>query len=179
LALWKISFKDAKVMGWDIDVFQPTHPIARELVESGKIELVQRDAYQFINEVPKDFSVIIDDGPHTLSSQIKALELRNNLDENGILIIEDIGEIGGPEYCFFRLLRALPFKERKYSLNINLSEEKGRWDDAVFIYSRNDKILELLRSRHRNLISSPWQLLTYSLVWRLKNSLRYLISRIS
>lgn len=179
LALWKMTFNDAIVMGWDIDVFQPTHPIAQELVESGKIQLIQRDAYRFINDVPKDLSVIIDDGPHTLPSQIKALDLRNKLSENGILIIEDIGEIGGPRYCFFKLLRALPFKERKYSLNINLSEKKGRWDDAVFVYSRNEEILEILSSRHKKLISSYWQLLAYSFVWRSKLILKSLTLHIS
>lgn len=176
LALWKLLFRDANVIGWDIDISQPTHPVADELINSGSITLVQKDAYQFLEEVPKDFSVIIDDGPHTLESQIKVLELRHNLSEDGILVIEDIGEIGGTKYCFYKLIKALPINERKYSLNINLSEKKGRWDDAVFIYSKNEAILENLRSRHKDYISLYQQLFTHSLIWRIKHTIKSLFS---
>lgn len=176
LALWKILFKNANVTGWDIDLSQPTHPTAKALIDSGEIVLVQKDAYEFLKEVPNGITVIIDDGPHTLDSQIKALQLRHNLEQEGVLIIEDVGEYGGPLYCFFQLLKSMPNKERKYCLNIDLSGKKGRWDDAVFIYSKNSAVLEILRNRHQNRMSSYRQLFVYASIWKLKRRIKSLIS---
>jgi len=176
LALWKILFKNASVTGWDIDILQPTHPTAKKLIEAGEIFLVQKDAYKFLGEVPTGLTIVIDDGPHTLNSQIIALEFRHKLDSEGVLIIEDVGEYGGPQYCFYRLLRSMPSNERKFCLNIDLSEKKGRWDDAVFIYSKNNFVLEALKSRHQNYIRSYRQLMIYALVWKVKRNIKSLIS---
>lgn len=177
LALWKILFGKANVMGWDIDISQPCHPKAQQMIDRNELTLVEVDAYSDQSQVPQNLSIIIDDGPHTLTSQLEVLKLRTNLEENGVLIIEDIGEVGGPQYCFFKLLTSLPVRERKFCLNIDLSGLKGRWDDAVFVYSKNEAVLESLRFRHRNNIHSYRQLLAYSVIWKLKTVVRGQISR--
>ena len=77
----------------------------------------------------KTFDFLLDDGPHTISSQKKFVKLYSPLlSENGILIVEDVREIGGLE----KLEKATPNHLKQYVKTYDLRKNKGRDDDIVF-----------------------------------------------
>ena len=166
IALWKLYFPTASVSGCDIDISQPTHPVAYEMLRNGSIKITECDVYQNIEIIPNDLSLLIDDGPHTIQSQLVALSFRTKLSDKGVLVIEDLGDIGGPVYCFRKLIKSLPREEQKYCLAIDLRSIKQRWDDAVFLYSKDEVLLDSLKLQMGNLILS-------------KLKIRYLIIRYS
>jgi hypothetical protein len=67
---------------------KPLHNLARQMVEQNLIEIKICDAYKL--KLTKKFDLIIDDGPHTLKSQVQALRFIKNLNFNGVFIIEDL-----------------------------------------------------------------------------------------
>jgi demethylmacrocin O-methyltransferase len=86
LKMWKEFFVNGKVEGVDIS--------DRRLVEYIDSEITYHhvDAYeqQFVNSLP-NFDIIIDDGPHTLGSQLAAInQYYPKLKDGGIFVIEDI-----------------------------------------------------------------------------------------
>lgn len=169
LALWKIAFQNCQVSGCDIDIDQPTHPLAAKLINEGKISIAEMNPYLEHSQIPDDMHLIIDDGPHSISSQIKALEFRRHLAADGILIIEDVGDLGGPYFCFPILLRSLPRNERKNCLIIDLTHS-GRWDDAIFMYVPDSKLLKLLKSAlSENVSSTPKIYVTHAILLLKRN----------
>ena len=75
------------------------------------------------------FDFLIDDGPHSLISQEKFVELYSPLlNENGILIIEDVQDISWLE----NLKNKTPEHLQKYIKTYDLRKNKGRYDDIVF-----------------------------------------------
>lgn len=95
LLLWDKYFPSKKILGIDnTDV-----NIINNYVDSECIDIQIKDAYNwdFIDELDMYFDIIIDDGPHSLKSQIFAVEnFTRMLLPGGILFIEDI--IGGTPY---------------------------------------------------------------------------------
>jgi cephalosporin hydroxylase len=87
LCLWKLYSPDSKVVGID-NSKKPLHNLARQLVEQNLIEIKICDAYKL--KLDQKFDLIIDDGPHTLKSQVQALRFIKNLNFNGVFIIEDL-----------------------------------------------------------------------------------------
>jgi len=86
LKMWKEFFVNGKVEGVDIE----DRRISEYIDES--ITYHQSDAYQpaFVEQLPQ-FDIIIDDGPHTLASQLWAITLYHpKLKDGGIFVIEDI-----------------------------------------------------------------------------------------
>jgi tRNA G46 methylase TrmB len=67
LCLWKLYFPNSKVMGID-NSKKSLHNLARQQVERNLIEIKIRDAYRL--KTGAKFDLIIDDGPHTLKSQV-------------------------------------------------------------------------------------------------------------
>ena len=77
----------------------------------------------------KKFDFLLDDGPHSLSSQENFIELYSPLlSENGILIIEDIQDINWLE----KLKNKTPQDLKEYIKTYDLRKNKGRYDDIVF-----------------------------------------------
>jgi len=82
----------------------------------------------------KFFDVIIDDGPHTLDSQIKALELYlPSLKDGGIFIIEDIQQIDHIDTLSDIANSVCNSINVSY---IDLRENKGTYDDILFIVEK-------------------------------------------
>ena len=144
LALWKLNFPSSFVSGCDIDLNQGTHSVAGKLISSGDIHVSEGDAYVDTALIPEQVTLLIDDGPHTIESQLRILSLKHKLSENGILVIEDIGDLGGPIYCFKALLGSVPRSERKKCICLDFSNIGGRWDDAIFVYSNDRKLVREL-----------------------------------
>ena len=92
---------------------------------------------KFKEEVPDGFDVIIDDGPHTLQSQVFAVNSYfPMLKPGGILIIEDIQDSNHLdiltdclEDCYFDNVRT--FDVRRI---------KGRYDDLIWTVTKPDTV---------------------------------------
>lgn len=75
---------------------------------------------------PDGYDIIIDDGPHTLESQIfSAQHYTHLLKQNGSMVIEDI-----PEIFWTNIISGYIPKEFKYK-SIILNELKYRYDDII------------------------------------------------
>lgn len=67
--------------------------------EYDKVKIIYGNGYDknFVNQLP-NFDIIIDDGPHTKQSHMEFLNLyTNKLNDGGVLVIEDVAEIGWTE----------------------------------------------------------------------------------
>ena len=92
---------------------------------------------KFKEEVPNGFDVIIDDGPHTLQSQIFAVNSYfPMLKPGGILIIEDIQDSNHLdiltdclEDCYFDNVRTF-----------DVRRTKGRYDDLIWTVTKPDAV---------------------------------------
>lgn len=126
--LWNKYFENAKeIAGVDINITNQ----AKGLIEQNdKVILENENAYSiiYVNTLfDNNFDYIIDDGPHTLQSQIQFIELYYpKIKKGGKLIIEDIQSKSDLESIEQRL------KELNYKYKIfDLTDNKGRYDDIL------------------------------------------------
>ena len=131
IKLWNDFFVNAKIHGLDII---PIENIWSE-IKNDNIALYNSNAYDdtFFNENFLDknikFDVLIDDGPHTLVSMIKFIQLYSKvMADDGILIIEDIQSVDWIEI----LLCVVPDELKKFIMIYDLRQNKERYDDLVF-----------------------------------------------
>lgn len=92
LKLWSEYFsKDSKIFG--LDNGESSVPVNDDWVKSENVEYIVGDAYT--QETADNFdkiTILIDDGPHSIESHIKLLQLYSSkIEEGGAIIIEDIG----------------------------------------------------------------------------------------
>lgn len=133
IKLWHDFFVNAKVYGLDI---MPKSEVWEEINNVDRIKLyTSTDAYdesfvqrEFIDE-RVFFDVILDDGPHTLESMLKFIELYTPLlTTKGILLIEDVQK---PEWIK-HLADKVPEYLKPYIKVYDLRHNKARYDDIVF-----------------------------------------------
>jgi len=89
--IWDKYFPKANIIVVDIEERNSIENI-KDRVDESRTKIVISDAYSmdFVNSLPM-LDVVNDDGPHTLESQIKCIELYyDKLKPGGIIIIEDI-----------------------------------------------------------------------------------------
>ena len=127
LLMWHDYFPNAEIYGVDINI---TNQAISTVNPTDEIVLERADAYSedYVNKFLNDgFDYIIDDGPHTLWSQIAFIELYyKKIKKGGKLIIEDIQSKSDLEAIEQRL------KELKYKYKIfDLTANKGRYDDII------------------------------------------------
>ena len=95
LKLWSEYFnKNCKIYGLDNLYDKDVHsiPINKEWVSSDNVQYLIGDAYskELSNEI-SNIDILIDDGPHSIDSHIKLLELYlPKMNKGGMLIIEDV-----------------------------------------------------------------------------------------
>lgn len=136
IKLWHDYFANATIYGCDMED-RVTIP---KLKTNDRVFLhLHEDAYtkEYVkrNFENKKFDFLLDDGPHSLESQIKFIELYSPLlSENGILIIEDVRNINSLE----KLKNNTPQHLKQYIKTYDLRNNKGRFDDIVFAI---DKVL--------------------------------------
>ena len=127
-----------------VDNVNCIHPKILDHLDPSRISLLFQDAYSEISAnavsriadsgLPGGIDFIIDDGPHTLQSQIDFLRLYLPLlNKGGIALIEDVQDVqwfasleaeaekAGSEFTFER---------------VDLRHVKGRYDDLVFVVKR-------------------------------------------
>ena len=130
IKLWNDYFPNAIIYGCDVK----DNVKINELKTNKKIflnldENAYRKEYVEKNFKNKKFDFLLDDGPHTLDSQEKFIELYSVLlSENGILIIEDVAKINWLE----NLKNKTPEHLKQYIKTYDLRKNKGRYDDIVF-----------------------------------------------
>jgi hypothetical protein len=138
IKLWHDYFINSTVYGIDI---YPITKINKIIKNKKRIELLTgHDAYNmdFVKKYisGKKYDIMIDDGPHTLESMI--FFIKNYLpllSENGILIIEDIGNM---EWTNILINSIPPEFVNKTSHEIyDLRNIKNRWDDVLLVIEYN------------------------------------------
>lgn len=123
LNLWSKYFDNANIYGVDIGDF---------LLEKNKnlknVNINFFNAYDRNHLLDLKFDILIDDGPHTLNTQITFLNLYlPTLKENGILIIEDMQSLDD-----MKLLDN--YVDKKYTIeHLDLRSIKNRYDDMLYI----------------------------------------------
>jgi predicted O-methyltransferase YrrM len=136
LALWANYFENIEIVGLDIsEIGTPIGPV-KEYIDYTSIQFYCKDAYsqEVADTFNGKFQILIDDGPHSLTSQIRFLELYlNKLDDNGILIIEDI--LFGYRDCY-QLMKSLP-KGNRYLFEIYNFEKIKQDGGFLFVVRHN------------------------------------------
>jgi hypothetical protein len=136
LKLWRDYFTNAKIYGLDII---GRERVLDELLNDPRIVLyTNTNAYDagFVDRTFKEhrFDFMLDDGPHTLESMLKFIELYSGLlTDDGILIIEDVQSMDW--VSFFEI--QTPDHLKKYIKVYDLREIKGRYDDIVFTIDKS------------------------------------------
>jgi hypothetical protein len=131
LKLWKDWFENANIFAIDpckeVDILEE---IVDEINQRKNVKIIKDDAYsESILSIFEDNSLdyIIDDGPHTLDSQIYSL--RNwykKIKSGGKLIIEDIQSLTALNTL------VIEANDLDYEYNVfDLRENKGRYDDII------------------------------------------------
>lgn len=137
IKLWHDFFINADVYGLDI---MPKSEVWEEIKDKQRIHLyTETDAYnddfvqsEFVDKNLK-FDFILDDGPHTLESMLKFIELYTPLlTENGVLIIEDVQS----PLWIKELVKKVPNYLKQYIKVHDLRSNKNRYDDIVFMIDK-------------------------------------------
>ena len=148
ILLWKNYFSNANIYGIDCNQEGCIHgEILQFLKDAERVVLLTSiNAYDSLaiqmidalsdhnfNQPQPKFDVVIDDGPHTLNSQKKFIELYSPLlSYTGILIIEDIQDI---DYCN-DLVDMVPDELKQYVQVYDLRNAKGQYDDILFVINK-------------------------------------------
>lgn len=119
--LWRDFFTNAIIYG--IDSGEEATANVNDCI------IIDGNAYDInvVNSLPKDFDFIIDDGPHTLNSQINFILLyRDRIKKGGHLIIEDIQGYNN----LTELIKYINTDDFYYKV-IDLRGVKDRYDDII------------------------------------------------
>lgn len=124
IVLWKSWFKNSEIIGVDNE----------DIYECERVydKLIIEDAYtdKFIEKFSNEyFDYIIDDGPHTLDSQIiSATKWIHKVKSGGKIIIEDIQSINWIDPLKNSLDLSIVSEYRVFDFRNN----KNRYDDIIF-----------------------------------------------
>ncbi len=131
--LWYNYFQNASI--YAVDILDITR-VLPHIQNNPRIQLFTgSNAYDqhffettFINTNIK-FDIMIDDGPHTLESMIKFINLYHKLlAPGGIMIVEDVQDISWIEH----LTNATPDNLKQFINVYDLRKNKDRYDDILF-----------------------------------------------
>ncbi len=136
LALWANFFEKAEIIGIDVEaVGSPAGPV-KEYLDYPSVKFFCDDAYsqEFAQSLVRNFSIMIDDGPHSLSSQKRFLELYlPKLAEDGVLIIEDVQRAYRDSFQLMRMLHGNRFLFETYDFR----SRSRTGDDFLFVVRHN------------------------------------------
>ena len=127
LYLWNDYFQQGNIYG--VDVVDLTDEAINSLPRINKFLNNAYDA-EFVKTLP-DFDIVIDDGPHTLDSFIKCIDLYlPKVKSGGFLIIEDIPQT---QHAAELLNYVKNFKKTI----IDTREKYGKADNIMFVVSKD------------------------------------------
>jgi hypothetical protein len=129
--LWAKYFSKMSFIGIDneVDVVWQNS----DWVRGKNVQYLKADAYcrETLAMLPNQMTVVIDDGPHSISSQIwLAQNYTSRLSSNGFIFIEDIQ--GGLSYCD-RIIRAIPKTFKGCVRILDLRRISGEGDSLVVL----------------------------------------------
>jgi predicted O-methyltransferase YrrM len=133
IKLWQQYFKNSEV--YAVDILEQKD-ILSELFDTDRIHVYpQTDAYKTTDFLPDiKFDMILDDGPHTLQSMIKFIQMYSDkLTDNGILIIEDIQDF---EWIDILRDKIVSDELRPFVQVYDLRSNKNRYDDILFVINK-------------------------------------------
>lgn len=133
IKLWDLYFDQVSIYGLDVidnSNFKPS------IKEKNKIQYIIGDAYsEEIKDLIPNFDILIDDGPHTLDSQLKSIELYiHKMNPGGVFIIEDIQDFNHLEILKNHLESLVSDMTVEF---IDLRNLKNRYDDLLFVVRKN------------------------------------------
>jgi hypothetical protein len=133
IKLWNDFFTNANIYG--LDIIHKNHVVDELLNDKRIILYTSTDAYDsnffkshFLDKNIK-CDIMLDDGPHTLESMKKFINLYSQImTDDGILIIEDV-----QSWDWIDILKnEVPEHLKKYINVYDLRQNKNRYDDIVF-----------------------------------------------
>ena len=138
IKLWYDYFPNATIYGVDINNM---NRILNELKNNKRICLcTSSNAYDVdffetkLFNINTKFDMVLDDGPHTLESMKLFINLYSQLlCDDGILIIEDV-----QNWEWIEILKeCVPNNLKSFIQTYDLRENKGRYDDIVFVINKH------------------------------------------
>jgi len=140
--LWHELLEKFKILS--IDTKDQIDQSIKSKLNHNKFTFIVDDAYKIStvehckNLHPGGFEVIIDDGPHTIDSQLLGIELYLDLlKPNGVFVIEDI-----QDFSFIELIKQkIPYSDL-YDFIVNvydLRHIKQRYDDVIITITKKIK----------------------------------------
>lgn len=139
LALWANYFTDAEIIGADVEeAGSPAGPL-KEYLAHPSVRFLRGDAYteEFAASLPGKFTILLDDGPHSLESQKRFIELYlSKLAEDGVLIVEDI--LSNYRTCW-QLIKALPPGGKYIFEAHDFRKLTGTGDNFLFVVRHNTR----------------------------------------
>jgi hypothetical protein len=140
IALWANYFKDIEIFGLDIESVGSSAGPMPEYLDYPNVKFLCTNAYDpaVAKDLDLKFSILIDDGPHSLASQKEFIDLYlSKLTKDGVLIIEDIQ--GGYFHCY-ELMKRLP---KGFAFEIyNFSKKSGAYDDVLFVVRCGSDVID-------------------------------------
>lgn len=134
--LWHDYLPNFKVVMTDI--INQVHPTIWERMKKERYEYINMDSFKIESvellksKYPEGFDIIVEDGPHTLDTQIFAIkEYSKLLKEGGILVIEDI-----QKFEYTDILLSIKDVDYKSIELIDLRNVKGRYDDLLIVLKK-------------------------------------------
>jgi len=135
--LWKELFPKSNLVL--IDNVNIVHPLIWDYLDKDRYQFLVEDAFnvstieKLKTSYPSGFDIIVEDGPHTLESQIFAIKNYSKLlKQNGLLIIEDI-----QNYDDCKIIINELDKESYTSVEvIDLRNNKNRYDDILIVVKK-------------------------------------------
>lgn len=140
IKMWHTFFTNATIYGIDklpldqMDLEDWVKCNNRIILKTG-VDAYNEDVVKthFVND-GLIFDFILDDGPHTLESMIKFINLYSSLmSDIGILMIEDIPDLNWTEI----LKTYVPEHLKQYIHVYDLRQNKGQYNDIVFVINKN------------------------------------------
>lgn len=135
IKLWKEYFSNPKeIIGVDIT----SEKLNSKYLNLDNVSYHFGDAYdiEFSKLFSNDFDIIIDDGPHTLDSQIKSIQLYlPKLKKDGIFVIEDVQQTSWFEHFITESEKISKEDESDFEYVVECLDFRstlGRSDDMVF-----------------------------------------------
>jgi hypothetical protein len=161
--LWSKYLPNAKLFFTDIN--DMVNPIVFDMVGRDRYQFYVGDAYSddLVNTIkngsPDGFDIIIDDGPHTLSTMIEFIrKYLPIVKKGGYLIIEDVQDI----YWCDILRNEIPSEYKENIEIIDTRHFKDRYDDIVFVVKKVDSKIEypLPRQRYKHYKGGTYEVIT-------------------
>jgi len=142
LLLWQDYFSKMKITGLDVNPIVPNSILKQ--YHSDRIDYQVVDGYSektfnmLMEKNPKGFDIVIDDGPHTVESQLRCINLYlKTICKGGIFIIEDILSFATASILIERVHHLLDPEEKYYDYRVHLYDNRGsfkkRYDDLMLV----------------------------------------------